>query len=83
MELADFCRMAGAFASSGDRLGKRLDLKRLLQFGRRAKGSGIIFQGVTRREDQRNAAFHDDIGDRKAHYAVQVDVENGQIEQPD
>jgi hypothetical protein len=48
--------MAGAPASSGDRLGKRTDLKRLLQLGRGAEGSRDIVQGVTRREDQRNAA---------------------------
>jgi hypothetical protein len=34
--------MAGTLASSGDRLCKHLNLKRLLQFGRGFKGSRII-----------------------------------------
>jgi hypothetical protein len=34
--------MARAFASSDDRLGQFIDLKRLLQLGRGAKGSGNI-----------------------------------------
>jgi hypothetical protein len=74
--------MASAFASSGDCLGERVDLKRLLQLGCRGKGGGDVVQGVTGREDQRNAAPHDDVGNGKAQFAVQIDVVNGQIEQP-
>jgi hypothetical protein len=35
-----------------------------------------------RSEDQGNAALYDDVSHGKTHLAVQIDVENGQIEQP-
>jgi len=74
--------MAHAIAGRGDRPGERFDLKRLLQSGRRSKGSGKTVPGVTRREDQGNAALHKDVGGRKAHLAIEIDVEDCQVEQP-
>jgi hypothetical protein len=44
--------MAGGLTSTGDRLGERLDLKKLLQLGRRAIGSGNIAQSVNRASDR-------------------------------
>jgi len=74
--------MAHALAGRGDRPGERFDLRRLLHSGRRSKGSGKTVRRVTRREDQGSAAFHEDLGGRKAQFAIQIDVEDGQVEQP-
>gem|GEM_PF-6282195 len=78
--LSDQPPMAHAIAGRGDRPGERFDLKRLLQSGRRSKGSGKTVPGVTRREDQGNAALHKDVGGRKAHLAIEIDIEDCQAE---
>jgi hypothetical protein len=59
--------MAGHLARRRNRLCKRLDLKWLLQLGRRAESGGDIFQGLTGREDQLKGALRDDVGNGKAH----------------
>src|SRR6185369_9088735 len=64
----------------GDDLCQRLQLERLLQGGAVAIFMGQAGGAVAGCKDERAVARRDQLGDRRDHLAIDVDVENGEIE---